>query len=108
MTDQRVVAAAPHDLAEEVDVAELGGEREVETAAKCVGVESERQIRWGPARVRFVGGQRLGQTGQVRRVAGVDDVEILRETSGSVGRGRGAADDDEVGPCVDEGAEEAG
>ena len=91
----------------EVEIAELRDEGEVEPAAERLLVEYEGKAGRDAAQVGLVRGQGASQPPQVVRVAGIDDIEVLGETGGSVSGRRCAPHDDEAHAGLGERPEDA-
>src|SRR6266540_2516584 len=78
------VPAHARHLAEEVDVAKVGAQSEVEAGAKGRGIEAKRQVSRRPAQPGLKRGESGRESVKVRRGSLVADVEVLRRPGRSV------------------------
>lgn len=104
--DERLESAATRHLAEQVQVAERGGQREVQSAMNRRLVQHERKSRRCASQVRLVVRQGAHEPGHVLRAAGVDDVEVKGRPEGAVNVGGYAANDHVVDCGVSEDSDE--
>jgi hypothetical protein len=96
------VRAQPAHFSQQVEVAAIGGQREVQT-----GLEGRQiQVKWqswrGVARERVEGGQGGHQGSQIGGGALVTDVEVRRDVGGPVELHGLTANDDELHAMSDE------
>src|SRR3989454_5900052 len=102
-----VVCAASGDLSEEIEVADVAREGEVEPALHGRTVPAERQPGRGPTEIRSVRGQRPNEPRDVLGRSSVDRVHVERESRGAVDRRGHTPDKDELDVGVGEGAQKA-
>lgn len=93
-SDARIVAEA-RNLAEDVDVPQVGGEREVQPAGERAIVPQERKLGRRAAQPRVIGGQHSCQSSQVCAIARIAEIEIDGGAGGAAQHHRHATDHDE-------------
>lgn len=74
------ITAAPGDLSEQIDQAEVSCHREIQTGSKCRRIEPEWQTRRSSSKIRMEASQRGNKVLEVVGAAAVDNIDILRKT----------------------------
>ncbi len=90
------IGAAARYLAQQIDIAQRGGQGEIQTRRQCLATPAKRQSGRNPTQVWLMIRQSCHQLVQVGRRALIDDVEILRETGRPRGDGHRATHNDEL------------
>ena len=84
MRDKVFVSASTGDLAEQVDVAGTRREGKVQSASQRLDIPPERQSFGRTPQVWLQSVQCGDEPREIRRGAGIDDIEIVGRTRGAV------------------------
>src|SRR6202008_2526708 len=102
----RPIRATADDLAENVEIPDVGRQGEVEAALDGRGIPSEGEARWSAPQVWVIGRQGQDETTDVVRGAAIHDVEVECRPRRAVHRGGDSLDDDELDACFGEDPEQ--